>query len=84
MFPSEEVVAVEPFNIEEKMLELEEKIRFCSDKKGYSLQFFFGQAPSKGAWLASILAILELVRLRKITMDQTELFADIYLRERRS
>lgn len=84
LFPSEEVVAVEPFNIEEKMLELEEKIRFCSDKKGYSLQFFLGQAPSKGAWLASILAILELVRLRKITMDQTELFADIYLRERRS
>lgn len=79
LFPSEEVVGIEPFNIEEKMLELEEKIRLHGGTVGYSLQRFLGASPSKTAWLVSILAVLELVRLKKISIDQKNPFSDIYL-----
>ena len=82
LFEPEEVIAVEPFNIEERMVELEEEIRTHHEKK-ISLARLLGKQKSRIAWLVSILAILEMVRMKKITINQKAAFSEIYLSESR-
>lgn len=78
LFEPEEIIAVEPFNIEEKMVEIEKEVYSQSDTT-LSLVLLLGRQKGKVAWLVSILAILELVRLKKIHVNQSTPFSEIYL-----
>lgn len=72
-------VILDEYTLEEKvelvlgMLENEERVEFDS---------FFGERPSRLEIVITFIAILELLRMQKITLSQTGLFGRIWIRRR--
>lgn len=84
LFEPEEVIQFEPFNIDERMVEIEGEV-FAYPGKRVRVDLLLGKQKGKVAWLVSILAILELVRLKRFAIEQAETFGQIYLlKERRT
>ena len=78
LFEPEEVIQLEPFNIDQRMVEIEGEVIAYPGKR-VRVDLLLGQQKGKVAWLVSILAILELVRLKRFAIEQTETFGQIYL-----
>lgn len=78
LFESEELIPLEPFNIEERMSEIEE-ILASSRTHTMRLDQLLAKGNGRMRWLSCILAILELVRRQRVNVRQESAFAMIYL-----
>lgn len=79
LFEAEEIIALEPFNIEERMSEISTEIKNYPGKRIRLDLLLGGGTKGKISWLVAILAVLELVRLKKIVIEQSNAFAQIYI-----
>ena len=78
LFEPEEVIPIEPFNIDQRMMEIEGEVMAYPGKK-VRLDLLLGTQSGRISWLVSLLAILELVRLKRFGIEQAETFGKIYL-----
>ncbi|MCC6547267.1 segregation/condensation protein A [Candidatus Sumerlaeota bacterium] len=69
-------VAAESFTVEEKVVQIRERLRM---QKQVNLARVFEACVSKGEVICYFLAILELARLREITLAQADIFEDILI-----
>ena len=78
LFAPQEVLEVEPFNIEERISQLEQEI-YAQPQRRMSLSHLMKEQKGRIAWLISILAVLELVRMKRLAVVQDAVFSEIYL-----